>query len=233
GGVSPGPPASDADVHRPTPVRPRARSPPDRRGPQRLDQLRPPTVRRRRDHGGGLDPGAETGAGPEGSLRPGDAHRTRPPHRGTLGFLPPRGFHPRLSNRLRDRSPRFSARSTTPNEVEGTSKDRRRCANDIPRGPHQHGVSTVMLALRDAGMDRGEGARDMRKIRTLVVGVAALFRALLPATASAAQEDPVAGKEGVSAAAYEADRAVKGTVPGGLGCVAITGAQACFEAYGD
>ncbi|SFO95288.1 hypothetical protein SAMN02982918_0937 [Saccharomonospora viridis] len=90
-----------------------------------------------------------------------------------------------------------------------------------------------MLALRDAGMDRDDGGSAMRKIRTLVVGVAALFLALLPATASAAQEEPVAGKEGVSAAAYEADRAVKGTVPGGLGCVAITGAQACFEAYGD
>lgn len=74
----------------------------------------------------------------------------------------------------------------------------------------------------------------MRKVRTFAAGVATLLLAALPVTASAAQETSAAGEEGASAAAtLEIDRAKKGTYPGGLSCVTVTGAQACFEAYGD
>ncbi|EHK88656.1 hypothetical protein ACWGRK_08450 [Saccharomonospora azurea] len=75
----------------------------------------------------------------------------------------------------------------------------------------------------------------MRTIRRVAVGVAALFLAFAPATASAVEGvGPAAGEEGASAAAYEVDRVVKGTPPSsGVQCLSVTGAQACFENYGD
>lgn len=75
----------------------------------------------------------------------------------------------------------------------------------------------------------------MRKIRTLTLGVSALFLAFLPATASAVQESTVIGEDRASTtAAYEVDTAKKGTPPSsGRSCVSVTGAQACFEHYGD
>ncbi|EHR60685.1 hypothetical protein [Saccharomonospora cyanea] len=74
----------------------------------------------------------------------------------------------------------------------------------------------------------------MRAMRMLLPAVAALLLALMPATASAAQESPAAGGEGVSVAEYELDIAVAGTPPSsGLTCREITGARVCFEHYGD
>ncbi|EIE98562.1 hypothetical protein [Saccharomonospora glauca] len=74
----------------------------------------------------------------------------------------------------------------------------------------------------------------MRRLRVFASGVAALALAFLPTTATAAQELAADG-EGASVAAYEIDKAKKGTPPSsGVICPPdIPGARVCFEPYGD
>lgn len=74
----------------------------------------------------------------------------------------------------------------------------------------------------------------MRMIRAFTLSVTTLALAVLPATATAAQEVGAAADEGgASVAAYEVDRAVKGTPPADVSCIEVTGAIACFQQYGD
>jgi hypothetical protein len=79
----------------------------------------------------------------------------------------------------------------------------------------------------------------VRKSRfVLFTALTALLLALLPGTASAttaqAGDTWSGGVQGdVAVAAVELNQAVAGTPPAGMPCISVTGAVACFQAYGD
>ncbi len=81
----------------------------------------------------------------------------------------------------------------------------------------------------------------MKKTRSILLAVATtsavLILTLLPLTASAASGASPAESHSSSgptaAAVHEVNQAVAGSPPSGLPCVAMPGANACYQAYGD